>query len=1098
MHLLKTIPFFSIAVLPLPGLEATEWEQARPLLEKYCLECHGGQSVKADLDYTLFMENEDMFRQDVSLLEEMEFMIAENEMPPPTADAFPTAAERKALLNWNLALIDEAAAAIPDDPGVVFMPKLTRDTYNRVLSQLAGYDIDPGNVLSREAPTGMGFTNVGEAHTMEPNQLEKYLMAASEAVSFLRVSPVTGLDWSPRKLNDLSTPTVARNHYLDDLVEWHSQITSRYANEPNQWFKEDGVGHAEYWYQLWRWKYRDALGITSAKLEELAEDSQREINGTILTKWQAFFDQPEIDDPVFEEIRSTWHALPDPSKIKPEEARERLGDLEAWYRRMIDFTNWEPDIELRSDRVFGGLEIKELRQKGVYRYRYDFSKFKDGKSHETLYLTLAKGAKSEGDVHVLLTNGHLLYGDNLSKEPEHRVPWHGLSGVTISDIDGQPLSRSQIVDAEIKKDASILVKTPAILVLQIPEDADGLDLDFVLDAEISPNGTIQHWLDAELPETVPLEFGTEAQAPNAYIYRRGTIEAEGTPRYIGDPGRFWRDMIEFPRYYHIYASFFLHPKEELRTYFEKTNRREGTYEGNDPLTPYRLSIEQFLASLSPEQLAERERMLQELELIAQPPHHDLFKLLTGNDVELLENERPSEAQLAQLSQEDRRKAEELLAEMAEYDHILLKIARSQIRDFAEIAWRRELTPEELDRLMAFYIDSRLKGSPYDTAAKQSVRAILCSPHFIYRYQPARNSEEPYPIAAHGLADRLAAVLWDGIPDEQLLAKARDGSLTDPEVLASEARRMLKDEKADAMGAKFGAEWFQFKNFRDHVDPDPDRFSDYNEEIAYAMEMEATHFFRHMLQNDRPLTDLYQAPYTFVNADLAEFYGINGVSGDEFQMVELPEQRRGGVLTLGSFLTKTSLPLRTSPVVRGAKIIEKVLGEHMPDPPPVPPLSDDETNAAGLTVVEQLAKHRNDPACIGCHQKIDPLGIALEGFDPVGQWRNTLVDGSPVQTSDTTADGYELNGLKDLTAYLDTRRDEIFKKFSRMFTAYALGRDIQPSDRVLIDEMVEAIENNDYRFSAAMEVLVKSKQFRYRRDSLEYASSGPENTTAMKN
>jgi hypothetical protein len=339
-----------------------------------------------------------------------------------------------------------------------------------------------------------------------------------------------------------------------------------------------------------------------------------------------------------------------------------------------------------------------------------------------------------------------------------------------------------------------------------------------------------------------------------------------------------------------------------------------------------------------------------------------------------------------------------------------------------------------------------------------------------------------------LADRRAAVLWDGIPDEELLSKVEDGSITKPEVLAEQARRMLKDEKAASLGSKFGAEWIGYKHFRNHVDPDPDRFKDYSEEIAYAMEQEASHFFSYLLREDRPVTDLYSAPYTFVNEKLANFYDLDvDAKEDEFVKVELPERRRGGVLTLGSFLTKTSMPLRTSAVVRGTWIIEKILGEHLPDPPPnVPQLSDDETNSEGLSVAQQLARHRDDPACMGCHQKIDPMGIALENFDPVGQWRSEFVNGMPVEAADKTADGTELDGLQDLTAYLDSRRDEIVEQLSRMFIAYALGRELQPSDRPLVDEMVKAMEANDYRFAPALEVLVASKQFRYRRDSLDYA------------
>ncbi len=1084
---LTTLLLSAAGLLPVTTILGEDWEQARTLMEKYCLECHGGKEVKGDLDYSLMLENEDMFREDLDTLEAMEFMIAENEMPPPTAKVQPTAAERKALLNWNLKLIDEAAHAIPEDPGVVVMPKLTRSSYNRVLSQLAGQEIEPGNVLAREAPAGAGFTNVGEAHTMEPNQLEKYLMAASEAMSYVRISPVTGFNWSSKPENKLSSPEEARNFYFDRHLAWHDDITKRYAQEPDKWFDDDGVGHAEYWFQVWRWAHRGALEINASEIGELAADSQRPINHVILGKWLRFFENPEKYNPIIEELRTEVVQLPDPNTLKPAEARKKLGELEAWYRQYLVYHTWEPNIELKPNNVFGGGEIKDLQKKGIHRYRFDFSKLEDGKSHEKLYLTLGDALDGNEQDYVILENGYILYGEKLEKKDVKRVPWHEVEGVKWTDMEGRPLDQSNQVQAQFQGGGSLTIKAPAIAVLHLPKDAAGLDMDIVMDDEKYPDASIQHWLDAEIPEMLSTEFGKEPAPPEGFIFRRRAIASDSSQRRVRNYYDNRGDLFDYPRYNPNHPDYYLHTDEELGPYFSKVQTNRTPPDGKNPGRPYTVSIDQFMESLTDEQRAERERRMEEIRFIAQPPHHDLAEMMKVNGIDLIENQRPNDEQLAKLSEEDRQKAREWIEQMNELDHQLMELAKPMVREFTTNAWRRSITPEELDQLMTFYIDARLDGAPYGASVKQSLRATLCSPHFLYRYQVAKNTEDPYPIEARGLADRLAAVFWDGIPDEQLLEKARDGSLEKPEVLAAEARRLLADDRADALGAKFAAEWFDFKYFRNHVDPDPDRFKGYSEEIAYAMEMEATHFFSYMLRNNRPLTDLYQAPYTFANEKLAGFYGIDGVNSEEFVKVDLPEQRRGGVLTLGSFLTKTSLPLRTSAVVRGTWIIEKVLGEHLPDPPPnVPQLSDDETNEAGLSVAEQLARHRDDPACMGCHQKIDPLGIALENFDPVGQWRDEFIDGSPVEATDTTVDGAKLTGLQDLTGYLDSRREEIFKKFSRMFTAYALGRDLQPSDRPLIEKMVEAIEKNDYQFAPAVEVLVTSKQFRYRRDSLDYA------------
>jgi hypothetical protein len=293
--------------------------------------------------------------------------------------------------------------------------------------------------------------------------------------------------------------------------------------------------------------------------------------------------------------------------------------------------------------------------------------------------------------------------------------------------------------------------------------------------------------------------------------------------------------------------------------------------------------------------------------------------------------------------------------------------------------------------------------------------------------------------------------------------------------------MLRDPRAESLATDFAGQLWNFGDFENFTGPDAARFTEFTPALRQAMLDEVTHFLGDLITNDRPLAALLDADYTFANADLARYYGLTAVHGATPQRVTVDSTQRGGLAGMALFLTKTSLPLRTSPVQRGVWLMEKVLGRELKNPPPnVPKLSEDEKDAQGLNIRQQLEKHRADAQCASCHDKIDPLGIALENFDAIGRWRTAERDGSPLATVATSHDGAELNGLAGLKRYLLSREDEFFRHFNRKLLGYALGRAVLPGDRALLDRMQATLKSSDHRFSTLVEQIITSPQFLNRR------------------
>jgi hypothetical protein len=422
----------------------------------------------------------------------------------------------------------------------------------------------------------------------------------------------------------------------------------------------------------------------------------------------------------------------------------------------------------------------------------------------------------------------------------------------------------------------------------------------------------------------------------------------------------------------------------------------------------------------------------------------------------------------------------------EYDGALLW----HLHQFARKAWRRPVSEEETKKLDALYFASRAKELDRESAAREVLVRVLVSPNFLFKAETlppiadAKTTE--VPLNAHELASRLSYFLWASLPDWQLRKAADDGSLLKPEVLAEHTKRMLRDPKASALAKEFAGQWLKFNGFDEKSTVDEKKFPQFTPELRNDMLREAVEFFTHLVRDDRNVSDIIGGDYTFLNERLAKHYGIPGVTGGDFREVKAAQQNRGGLLGMGAILTKTSRPHRTSPVVRGDYLYQVVLGFSSPPPPPNVPELKETSKPSSLR--EALMQHRTDSACAVCHERIDPLGFALESYDPIGRFRPTDEAGGKIDDTGEMMDGTKFTGLPGLRDYLKKNEPQFLTQFTRKLLGYALGRQTLPSDKKLLQQMQASLKPQNGKFSAAVLEIVKSRQFMNRRAEPQVAGN----------
>ena len=408
-------------------------------------------------------------------------------------------------------------------------------------------------------------------------------------------------------------------------------------------------------------------------------------------------------------------------------------------------------------------------------------------------------------------------------------------------------------------------------------------------------------------------------------------------------------------------------------------------------------------------------------------------------------------------------------------------ARTIISGFTRRAWRRYVEPAEIDRLVSLYAHARAQGDSFEGGVKLALKAALVSPHFLFIGDQARPAAAlatgPRPLDEFALASRLSYFLWSSMPDDELLDLAERGALRAS--LPAQVKRMLASPKSRALVENFAGQWLQIRSL-ETFQPDRKLFPEFDPVLRGAMQRETELFFEHVMRQDCSLFDFLTGDYTFVNGRLAKFYGLPGVTGDEFERVSLAGTPRRGVLTQAAVLTLTSNPTRTSPVKRGKWVLDNLLGTPPPPAPPNIPQLDDKSRKLTGTLRQQLEQHRTNATCASCHARMDPIGFGLENFNAIGAWRDK--DGTEaVDASGKLAGGEKFATAAELAALLaEKKRWEFLHCLADRTLTYALGRGTEYYDRPALERIVTDVEADGDKFSALVLAVVQSFPFQNRR------------------
>lgn len=1001
---------FHCPISPLQGTENTspDWSAVRPVLEKYCFACHGGDETEGGLDLKA-LEADPAVSGQYDLWETVKWVIEDAEMPP-VDDPQPTPAEKDLVLRWLDGALLAAANANAGDPGLVTVRRLTNVEYDRTIRDLTGIDFGLSANFQPDGGGGEGFSNVGDVLFVNPQQLASYLEAARELTEQASVLPGRGIRFRKERVG-LRSPVQLRTEAEQALYIWYQKMAEPHLPQDD----EDRRGD-EYMLAAWKFKHRDATGVES--LDQLAKDAG--LNSAFLHNWWNLLHSEQPKSRFLDLIRLPWKALPGPVAGKPKEVpaevRNRILGIEAkhlaWNRR--EGEGWLRTQRRQQDT--DGLRTRTIlvtipEGEPLHLVAGDFG---DGNRGDLILfeaIEIERGGKRVNYVDWLRQEMEVNRGRIAEIEGRPESERKGLEALRQFDHEGQatlarfgkhPQEGREIGAKQLAVRPPELIRLPFTGTARVRVSAK-MDLDFP-EAE---RGTHQ-WTVAGASPPDPKQI-----IPGALIiYKRQT---EAARQVMGDFG-------------HMKSAF---PDEYNRLLEEVARNYLRGGKGNGV---YYLSDEQLRATLTESQRRDHERMLR--------------------DWSLLRNLKYTEAV------------------QKEIDSAIV----GHLQAFAFRAWRRPLAEEEKKMLSAIYHEARSRELDPESAGREALTRILISPDFLFKLEQSAGSGI-HPLTPWELATRLSYFLWSTMPDAALLKAAGDGSLAKPEGLRAQVRRMLKDPRADAFAEEFAGQWLEFHAFSDHGAVDPKRFPEFTDEIRSDMHRESQLFFEYLIREDRPVREILTADYTFLNERLATHYSIPGVTGGSFRKVAVAAHQRGGLLGMGSVLTKTSFPQRTSPVLRGHWLLLSVLGQSMPPPPADVPELEAITDAK--TLREKLLRHREDKACASCHDRIDPLGFALEGFDAIGRLRTVDESGLPVDDSGTLRDGTALDGIAGLREYLGSYDADFYELFARKLIGYATGRSVLATDRQLIESIVARLGEGEGRFSEAIFAITESRQFQNR-------------------
>ncbi|MDB6040253.1 MAG: hypothetical protein JWM99_4094 [Verrucomicrobiales bacterium] len=411
-------------------------------------------------------------------------------------------------------------------------------------------------------------------------------------------------------------------------------------------------------------------------------------------------------------------------------------------------------------------------------------------------------------------------------------------------------------------------------------------------------------------------------------------------------------------------------------------------------------------------------------------------------------------------------------------------ARKIARSLARNAYRRPPSEAELDVLLRVFDLARENNLAYPDALRLMLKAVLVSPQFLF-ITPAMQAEAGrsiVPLDDYQLASRLSYLLWATMPDAELSALADRGALHEPAVLKAQIKRLLEDPRSRALFDGFGAQWLGLGSLESKTF-DPAKFPQMTGAMRSSMYDEARLFFESIVRENRSVVSLVDSDYTFLNGTLATLYGLDKrVTGPKWRKVKLTDANRGGILGMPGVLAVTSFPERTSPVKRGVWVLEQVVGEEVPPPPPNVPALDkqDKHTVANLTLRERTELHRKDPVCANCHKVLDPIGFGLENFDAIGRWRVQDDTGGAIDAAGELPGGKHFSSPKELKTIIASRKSDLARNVTEKLLAYALCRQLEGYDEIVVDHLIETIAKDGYRMQTLITEIVTSYPFTHHR------------------
>ncbi|MDB5337619.1 MAG: hypothetical protein JWN70_3238 [Planctomycetaceae bacterium] len=1074
-------------------------EKIVPFVKQFCADCHNADLSEAELNLAKY-ESAEMAAEDFRQWEHVITFVQRGEMPPKSAKVQPSVEQRAEILKTVRTVLNIEAQKLAGDPGVVLPRRLSNAEYDHTIRDLTGVDIHPTRSFPVDPAAGEGFDNTGEALAMSPGLFSK-LYAAAQNVGDHAVLTTKGLEFAP-------FPVVT----LADKTTFYEQAIL-------QFYEQHQVNYEQYLTACWEYRYRSPM-LKDKTLENWAVE--RKLSSKYLNVlYEILQGDPQADQYYVGWLQRRWNEIPAPADAAvPNLTGEAWGliqqfaqEIQALSKQLcpketeaIVANAGNAPIEHLDKRAKTAAERDTFSSTSLQptrRLQWEFKNL-DRQEKVRIVITASQfgGAPSSGQGYIILKslNFSMAPFDNYQPKDEKR---NFSLRKLLTDHAPNELEKLQFgmhpTGATVEADVCVLAAGSS-LEIEVPVTAFATlkEIRFFVDAELDRQHTKSNLIavslserkgDEKTPVARPNELLTMLVDPEQQVAR--DIAASGTAFCRVFPNRFYYadDTRGLSAGFHLIEGFFRDDQPLCKSVLNENENRELN----------RLWTElEFVTEIT-------EKMLRGFVFFERSERNfikdESFDIIKEDDPKLVETEMLTKFERLYLNQANLKKPiEELTTHPIHlfFEQIRngLKLRHDQLRqaestylknleDFATAAYRRPLSAKELDDLRKFFHET---AGQADQGLEQAVRAsivrILVSPYFGCRIDPSPDGNNVQPIDDMALASRLSYFLWSSMPDTELRGLAETGKLHDEQVLLAQTRRMLKDVKVTDFAREFYGQWLGYRDFPQREAVDRTVFKEFDEPLKAAMFEEPTRLAAHLIRNDLPVTKLLDSDMTFVDQRLAQHYGLpfNGQKGEWTAVEGLQKQGRGGILGMAVFLTKNSQPQRTSPVKRGFWVVHKILGEHIPAPPAdVVALPAKETDTNGKTVRELLALHVESAKCARCHVRFDAVGLAMEGFDPIGRQRTKDLAGRLVDNVIKLTDGTEAHGVPEFARHLlKERRADYVNTLCRKLLGYALGRSLQLSDEVLLEEMRVALDKNGDRIVPLFETIVRSPQFRTQR------------------